>query len=121
MPCLASYQVRYAPPPSPRPPAVAIGRAFRRLWREPSPLARTEMRRALMMLARCLHETRTPPEKAVLAFKNAVFCYGGVRSFPSLAADHHTDGQACADTYASAFSDFVLVFFGTSGMAAVSR
>ena len=42
----------------------------------------------------------------------AIFCFGGVRAFPSLAADHNVDGDDASVADAIAFDLFIAAYFG---------
>ena len=112
MPCIALSPVRYAPCNGPAAPTVSVGRVYRRLRGDRSRTVRASMRCATKELARRLHDEQLPPEAALLAFKNAIFCFGGVRAFPSLAADHNVDGDDAAVAYAIAFDLFIAAYFG---------
>jgi hypothetical protein len=79
------------------------------------------MRCATSLLARRLRDERLPPEAAVLAFKNAIFCFGGVLGFPSLAAEHGADGDDAAVAYGIAFNMFIDAYFARPASVAVSR
>jgi hypothetical protein len=106
--------VQYVPPTVNRISVdAAVGRAFERMWHEGSEASRRQLRTSITALVRCLRATRTAPEAAVLAFKNAIHRSGGVHSFPGLALEHNVDGDECAGAYSEAFSVFVDVYFSS--------
>ena len=93
-------------------PAVVLGRAFERAWRDPSDRQRAALRDAIVRLARQLRADALSPEASVIAFKRAIFHFGGVHELPSLALERHRDGDECAAAYAEAFTMFVDGYFG---------
>ena len=104
---------RFAPPmASALSSAALVGRMFQRVWRDPSSSeAFRQLRAAIGQLAQRARDDRLSPEESVVAFKRAIFRFGGVHTLPSLALEHHDDGDECAALYAEAFTIFVDAYF----------
>lgn len=98
-------------PPVAAAPDVALGRAFARAWHERSDASSLRLREAIGRLVDRLHAEGRSPEESVIALKLAVRRFGGMHADPSLAEEHHVDGEECAAIYAEAFTAFVNAYY----------